>query len=70
MVSRAATFPAFGIDTVQVLDAEACRFLVKEGYLFAVRYLGGIKKEELPRAAPCGWIWRVAPGRRSRRRRG
>ena len=49
MVSRAATFPAFGIDTVQVLDAEACRFLVKEGYLFAVRYLGGIKKEELDR---------------------
>lgn len=42
-----ATFPAFGIDTVMPLDVAACRFLVREGFHFVVRYLGKLTPEEL-----------------------
>lgn len=31
------------------LDAKACRFLVREGFHFVVRYLGGMRREEFER---------------------
>lgn len=53
-----ACFPAFGIDTVQSLSHEACGWLVKNGFSFAVRYLTdgpiGLKAAELQRIVCSG----------------
>lgn len=49
MRASTATFPAFGVDTVMSLDTQACRFLVREGFHFAVRYLGGMSRVEFER---------------------
>lgn len=42
-----ATFPAFGIDTVQRLKVSDCQYLMDRNYSFVVRYLGGLDKAEL-----------------------
>lgn len=47
MKAELSSFPAFGIDTVMPLDAAACRFLVRDGFHFAVRYLSKLTPEEL-----------------------
>lgn len=49
-----AKAPAFGIDTVQTITPEACRWLVLNGYHFVVRYLGGLTREELDRILCAG----------------
>lgn len=54
MKAATATIPAFGVDTVQVLDTAACRYLVREGFHFVVRYLGGMTREELERIVCSG----------------
>lgn len=49
MKTKVASFPAFGVDTVQTLNVEMCHYLIRNGYSFAVRYLGMLKKPEMDR---------------------
>lgn len=54
MRNAQASFPSFGIDTVLELKPGFCKLLIKEGYTFAIRYLGGMSEEELYRITCSG----------------
>ena len=54
MKAKLATIPAFGIDTVLELSSTDCRFLVREGFHFVVRYLGMLTPDELKRVMCSG----------------